>query len=63
MALLSEEVETFLENTCSVEGRDLDVAIVYARSMVEALRASTAEWEAAAARLQEMKCRCIVSSN
>jgi hypothetical protein len=63
MTLLSEEVEVFLENTCCVEGRDLDVAIMYARSMVEALRASTAEWETAAARLQEMKRRCVVGSN
>jgi hypothetical protein len=63
MPPLSEDVEVFLENTRCAEGRDLAVAIACAESMVAELRASVAEWEAAAARLQAMKCRCVVGLN
>jgi hypothetical protein len=63
MAQLSEDVELFLENTHSAEGRELDVAIACAESMARELRVSVAEWEAAAARLQEMRRRCAVGWN
>jgi hypothetical protein len=59
----SEDVQQFLENTREAEGRALDVAIVYARSMVAELRASIADWEAAEARLREIKGRCVANSN
>jgi hypothetical protein len=55
MQTQSDEVSTFLRNTRTTEGRELEVAIVYAELMVEALRASVAEWEAAAVRLQNLK--------
>jgi hypothetical protein len=63
MPLLSEDVETFLANTRCAGGRDLEVAIVYAELMAEALRTGVAEWEVAAARLREIKGRYVVDSN
>ena len=57
------DVQMFLDNTRTAEGRDLDVAIVYAGSMVEELRATAADWERAAALLREMKSRRAVDSN
>ena len=55
MASPSQDVLDFVLNTDHAEGRDLEVAIVYAASMVEALRTSIAEWQAVEARLREVK--------
>lgn len=63
MVLPSEDVQRFLDNTRTARGRELDVAIVYAGSMVAELRASVAEWERAAALLRELKCGRAVDSN
>ena len=51
----SEDLLTFVQNTDRAHGRELDVAITYAASMVRELRVSVAEWEAAVARLRELK--------
>lgn len=59
----SEDVQLFLDNTRLAEGRELEVAIVYAGSMVAELRASVADWERATVLLREMKCRRAVDSN
>jgi len=59
----SEDVLDFVLNTDHSRGRDLDVAIVYAASMVEALRTSVAEWQAVEARLRAVKAEREVGSN
>ena len=63
MASPSQDVLDFVLNTHHAEGRDLDVAIVYAASMVEALRTSIAEWQAVEARLREVKAGREAGSN
>jgi len=63
MASPSDDVLDFVLNTDHAQGRDLDVAIVYAASMVEALRTSIAEWQVVEARLREMKAGREVGSN
>jgi hypothetical protein len=55
MGPVSEEVRTFLENTRYVEGRELDVAIVYAQSLADELQSVAEDWTAVAARLRGMK--------
>ena len=51
----TDEVSVFLQNTRDIEGRELDVAIMYADSMIEALKTSVEEWEEAAVRLKHLK--------
>ena len=55
MPVPTDDVSLFLENTNDIEGRDLEVAIVYAESMVEALKTSGEEWEEAVVRLKHLK--------
>ena len=55
MPVQTDDVSLFLENTNDIEGRELEVAIVYAESMVEALKTSVEEWEEAALRLKHLK--------
>ena len=55
MPVPTDDVSVFLENTHDIEGRELEVAIVYADSMVEALKTSVEEWEEAAVRLKHLK--------
>jgi hypothetical protein len=63
MGPMSEEVRTFLENTRFVEGRELDVAIVYAQSFAEELRSVAEDWTALADRLRGMKRGRVQDSN
>jgi hypothetical protein len=63
MASPSDDVLDFVLNTDHAQGRDLDIAIVYAACMVEALRTSIAEWQAVEARLREMKAGREAGSN
>jgi hypothetical protein len=63
MGPMSEEVRTFLENTRCVEGRELDVAIVYAQSFAEELRSVAEDWTAVAERLRGMKRGCVRDSD
>ena len=59
-----EEVLSFIQNAPNAQGRELDVAITYAALMVDELRASVADWEAAVALLlRRMKCRRDADAN
>ena len=55
MKALRDDAATFVVNAAGSRGRELEVAIVYATAMAEALRESVADWEAAAERLREIK--------
>jgi hypothetical protein len=58
-----EELVSFLQQTPSAEGRELDVAIAYAALMADELRATAADWESAVELLRGMKCRRVAESN
>ena len=51
MATPSEDIEAFLNGSEVPQARRPGVAAAFARSMLRELRASVAEWEAAAAAL------------
>jgi hypothetical protein len=50
-----DEIERFLHQHRASDGRKLDVAIVFAESMLRELGAAVAEWEKAAVRLRRLK--------
>jgi len=52
MAAPLEEVIAFARSTFVSNGRRLDVAIVFAESMLRELKASVREWESAAGALR-----------
>jgi hypothetical protein len=56
MATPSENIEVFLEVNATAEGRRLEVAILFAESMLRELGLAVAEWEQTARRLQRLKC-------
>jgi hypothetical protein len=56
MATPSENIEVFLEGNALAEGRRLEVAILFAESMLRELGLAIAEWEQTAQRLRRLKC-------
>jgi hypothetical protein len=55
MATPGQDIDAYLEHSGTVEPKRLDVAIVFARSMLRELRDSAADWERTATALQEIK--------
>ena len=55
MATAGENIETFLSRNEMAEGRRLEVAILFAESMLHELGAAVAEWEETAVRLRRLK--------
>jgi uncharacterized coiled-coil protein SlyX len=55
MATPSENIEIFLERNAIAEGRRLEVAIVFAESMLRELGVAVVEWEQTARKLQRLK--------
>jgi hypothetical protein len=52
MATPDEEIRAFLSGGDSDDSRRLDVAALFARSMLKELRTAVAEWEATAATIE-----------
>ena len=50
-----QDIDAYLEHSGTAEPQRLDVAIVFARSMLRELRDSAADWERTATALQEIK--------
>lgn len=50
-----QEIDAYLETSGTAEPQRLDVAILFARSMLRELRDSAADWERTADALQELK--------
>jgi hypothetical protein len=55
MPTAQDEIELFLLANSTAEVRRLDVAIVYAESMLHELEAAVLEWEVAAAGLRRRR--------
>ena len=55
MATPGEDIDAFLEHSGTPCSRRLDVAIVFARSMLRELRRSAAEWDATVAALEGIR--------
>jgi hypothetical protein len=55
MAIPNENIEVFLEGNALAEGRRLEVAILFAESMLRELGLAVAEWEQTAQRLRRLK--------
>jgi len=55
MAIPSENIEVFLDRNAIAEGRRLEVAILFAESMLRELGLAVAEWEQTARKLQRLK--------
>lgn len=50
-----DDIETFLKGHAATRSRRLDVAILYADSMMRELRVAVAQWEETARRLRRLK--------
>jgi hypothetical protein len=55
MTTPGQEIDAYLDSTETAEPQRLDVAIVFARSMLRELRDSAADWERTANNLQKIK--------
>jgi hypothetical protein len=55
MTTPGQEIDAYLDSTRTAEPQRLDVAILFARSMLRELRESTADWERTASALEEIK--------
>lgn len=55
MTTPGQDIDAYLETSGTAEPQRLDVAIVFARSMLRELRDSAADWERTAIALQEIK--------
>ena len=55
MTTPGQEIDAYLETSGTAEPQRLDVAILFARSMLRELRDSAAAWERTADALQELK--------
>jgi hypothetical protein len=55
MATANEDIEMFVQGNVMAEGRRLEVAILFAESMLHELGVAVDEWELAAVRLQRLK--------
>jgi hypothetical protein len=55
MTTPGQEIDAYLESSGTAEPQRLDVAILFARSMLRELRVSAADWERTADALQELK--------
>jgi hypothetical protein len=53
MTTPDEEIKAFLSGSDGDDSRRLDVATLFAQSMVHELRSAAAQWEATAATLEE----------
>jgi hypothetical protein len=54
MATATENIEMFLQGKVMADGRRLEVAILFAESMLRELGVAVSEWEQAAVRLQRL---------
>jgi hypothetical protein len=57
MTTPDQEIESYLDSSGTAGPKRLDVAIVFARSMLRELRDSAADWERTATALQKIKQR------
>ena len=55
MTTPGQEIDAYLDSSGTAEPQRLDVAILFARSMLRELRDSAADWERTATALQEIK--------
>jgi len=55
MTTPGQEIDAYLDSSGTAEPERLDVAILFARSMLRELRDSAADWERTATALQEIK--------
>ena len=55
MTTPADDIEAFLKNHAATQGRRLEVAIVYADSMLRELRVAVAQWEETTRSLRRMK--------
>jgi hypothetical protein len=55
MTTPAEDIGTFLQRRGTAQGRRLEVAILFADSMLRELGVAVAEWEDTAARLRRLK--------
>lgn len=55
MTTPGQEIDAYLDSSGTAGPQRLDVAILFARSMLRELRASAADWERTATALQEIK--------
>jgi hypothetical protein len=55
MTTPGQDIDAYLEDSGTAAPKRLDVAILFARSMLRELRDSAADWERTATALQEIK--------
>jgi len=55
MTTPGQEIDAYLDSSGTADPQRLDVAILFARSMLRELRDSAADWERTATALQEIK--------
>ena len=55
MTTPGQEIDAYLDSSGTAEPQRLDVAILFARSMLRELRDGAADWERTATALQEIK--------